>query len=102
MRVFATQAMWDKVEEQWYEVYAVDGETVEQEEYFREVEVEQCLENDEVDEYCTCCNCPTNEDCKDFNCTCGECEEEVENGNMDDLVIECDCPGLCCNERRRT
>jgi len=44
MRVFSTQAMWDKVEERWYEVYAVDGETVEQEEYFRELEVEQCLE----------------------------------------------------------
>ena len=78
MRVFATQAMWDKVEEKWYEVYAVDGETVEQEEYFRELEVEQCLENDDSEDeesYCKCCSCDA-EDCPDFNCTCDEDSEE--------------------------
>jgi len=101
MRIFQTQSMWDAKEGRWYEVFSVDGEQVSGEEYFRELETEQCLEDDEVDEYCDCCNCDV-EDCKDFSCTCGEndCDCEVENGNVDDdTVFECDCPD--CVEQRR-
>jgi len=93
MRVFQTQAMWDAKEGKWYEVYSVDQESVTQEEYFRELEVEQCLENDEIDEveetsYCKCCSCEV-EDCDDFECTCNnESEDYIDN----DLVIQCDCP----------
>jgi len=99
MRVFQTQAMWDKVEQQWYEVFSVDGEQCSGEEYFRELETEQCLENDEfedmeeTEEYCMCCNCENK--CDDFECTC-QLEEldECENGNMmdDNNYVPCQCP----------
>ena len=97
MRIFQTQAMWDAKEGRWYEVFSVDGEQVSGEEYFRELETEQCLEDDEIDEleetsYCMCCECPDNEDCKDFECTCSENKEIEENYIDNDLVIQCDCP----------
>ena len=97
MRVFQTQAMWDAKEGRWYEVFSVDGEQVSGEEYFRELETEQCLEDDEIDEleetsYCMCCECPDNEDCKDFECTCCKNEDLEEDYIDNDLVIQCDCP----------
>lgn len=106
MRMFSTQTMWDVKEQQWYNVYTVDQEEVAQEEYFRELETEQCLEADdidEVDEYCQCCNCP--DQCNEFNCTCGE-DLEVENGKVDEYLdqeqedyFECECPD-CVEERK--
>jgi len=69
MRVFQTQSMWDKIEEQWYEVFSVDGEQCSQEEYFRELEVEQCLEDDEVEEEMNM------EEIHDEDCTCQDCQE---------------------------
>ena len=66
MRVFSTQAMWDKKEEQWYEVFSVDGEQCSQEEYFRELETEQCLKIDE---------CENVEEIHDEDCTCPDCQE---------------------------
>jgi len=94
MRIFQTQSMWDAKEGRWYEVFSVDGESCSGEEYFRELEVEQCLEDDEIDEtsYCQCCECPDNEDCDDFECTCCKNEEIEENYIDNDLVIQCDCP----------
>jgi len=92
MRIFQTQSMWDAKEGRWYEVFSVDGEQVSGEEYFRELEVEQCLEDDEIDEYCNCCNCEQ-EDCKDFNCTCRE-NVDLE----DDNCVPCQCE-TCCEAR---
>jgi len=100
MRIFQTQSMWDAKEGRWYEVFSVDGESCSGEEYFRELEVEQCLEDDEIEleEYCQCCECKDNEDCPDFECTCGEFAE-VENGNVDEyLEIPCQCE-TCCESR---
>jgi len=97
MRIFQTQSMWDAKEGRWYEVFSVDGEQVSGEEYFRELETEQCLEDDEIDEsevnsYCMCCECKDNEDCPDFECTCCKNEEIEEDYIDNDLVIQCDCP----------
>ena len=90
MRVFATQAMWDAKEGKWYEEYSVDQESVTQEEYFRELETEQCLE-DEEETFCKCCECGS-EDCMDFNCTCDDLEVE------DDDCEPCQCE-TCCEAR---
>jgi len=108
MRVFSTQSMWDIKEGKWYEVFSVDGESCSGEEYFRELEVEQCLEDDyevedmdEIEEtsYCMCCECKDNEDCPDFECTCCDDNCEVENGNTDGyLEFPCQCDD-CCESR---
>ena len=103
MRIFQTQSMWDAKEGRWYEVFSVDGEQVSGEEYFRELEVEQCLEDDEIDgvdetSYCMCCECKDNEDCEDFECTCCKNEEIEEDYINNDLVIQCDC--LECREEK--
>lgn len=98
-RVFSTDSVWDVEEQQWYEAFFVNKEEVTQEEYFRELESEQCLENDEEieEEFCMCCSCEK-EDCMDFKCTCGDLEIENENV-IDDEVFECDCQD--CVEQRR-
>jgi len=99
MRIFQTQSMWDAKEGRWYEVFSVDGESCSGEEYFRELETEQCLEDDEIDKveleessYCMCCECKDNEDCPDFECTCCKNEGLEEDYIDNDLVIQCDCP----------
>jgi len=106
MRIFQTQSMWDAKEGRWYEVFSVDGESCSGEEYFRELETEQCLEDDEIDKveleessYCMCCECKDNEDCPDFECTCCKNEGLEEDYIDNDLVIQCDCPD--CVEQRR-
>jgi len=54
---------------------------------------------------CKCCSCD-NDDCDEYNCTCGKpdyCEDneiEIEEDHIDnDLVIQCDCPD-CVDQRR--
>jgi len=105
MRIFQTQSMWDAKEGRWYEVFSVDGEQVSGEEYFRELETEQCLEDDEIDElegYCQCCNCE--DKCDEFECTCQLEDEEVEyideNYECEDNELEeqCECP-ICQAEQ---
>ena len=98
MRIFQTQSMWDAKEGRWYEVFSVDGEQVSGEEYFRELETEQCLEDDEVDEvdetsYCMCCECKDNEDCEDFKCLCNEIDEE----DLEDICSECGETDCICD-----
>ena len=97
MRIFQTQSMWDTKEGRWYEVFSVDGEQVSGEEYFRELETEQCLEDDEIEseeEYCKC---------DDFECTCQLDDEEVEYINEyecedNELEEQCECP-ICQAEQ---
>jgi len=104
MRIFQTQSMWDAKEGRWYEVFSVDGEQVSGEEYFRELETEQCLEDDEVEseeEYCKCCNCENK--CDNFECTCQLDDEEVEYINEyecedNELKEQCECP-ICKAEQ---
>jgi len=91
MRVFSTDSVWDVEEQQWYEAFFVNKEEVTSEEYFRELETEQCLENDEVEdeqEYCKCCSCDA-EDCESFECTC-DVNEELEDDNCEPCqCVEC-------------
>lgn len=101
MRVFKNELMWDKVEQQWFNSFSVDGEICSQDEYYREIETEQCLENDEeIETFCECCECGS-EDCENFDCTCDDLE--VEEGNTQEYFDE-DDEELCfcehCNEPR--
>jgi hypothetical protein len=69
MRAFETTSMYDKENEEWMEIYHIDGEEVDAEEYFEEMENEKFDEEE--------CNC---EDC------C-EVDESIEAENA--LIDEC-------------
>ena len=59
---------------------------------FCEVVGEEIVVDDDEPELCSCCNCE--DPCADFNCTCENVTrtyEEVEDGNMTDNEVPCDC-----------
>jgi len=100
MRVFNNESMWDKETQSWLEMYTIDGFEVDEETYMEQFKVEELATEEDnqdiIDPNCKCCNC-NNDDCADFNCTCGEsdyCKDnELKNGNMfdDENYYECQC-----------
>ena len=57
-----------------------------------DVEIESM---DEESYLCKCCSCG-NDNCDEYNCTCGKPYSEDDN---EELIIQCDCPD--CVEQRR-
>ena len=97
MRLFDNESMFNKETQEWEEFYSINGLEVDVDTFSEQAEIEElATEDDIIDENCKCCNCDYR--CADFNCTCGE-DHEVENGNMYEEVIQCDCPD-CVEERR--
>jgi len=85
MRVFKSETAWDKIEQQWYQTFAIDGDTVDMETYCMELEHEQ----HDNEEGVIACNC---DDC--CECHCDECEPE------EDIEEECFCHE-CSQEREQ-
>lgn len=95
MRTFNNESVWDKENQEWVEIYYIDGQEVSVDTYTEQLEVEELATEDVIDENCECCNCPDNSDCVDFECTCGEVvEDETE------CVFETECYCEECNEER--
>lgn len=97
MRTFNNESVWDKENQEWVEIYYIDGQEVDVDTYTEQLAVEELAAEDEdiIDENCKCCNCPDNEDCVDFKCTCGCDNNEYYYENEDE---ECMCDE-CRKER---
>ena len=109
MRIFNNESMWDAENQQWMEMYTIDGFEVDEETYMEQFKVEELATEDES-YLCKCCSCD-NDDCDEYNCTCNKpdcCEDnEVENGNMMEEDIcpvcgetNCDCGECMCDDCR--
>ena len=114
MRTFETTSMYDFENQEWVELYHVDGEEVDEETYFEEMEyeVDGDVDEDECDGDCE--NCSKNEDMDDetleeikliehfahtfesSDCTCGACLRNTlyEAYNTGKQIGFADCKGV--------
>jgi len=93
MRAFKNESIYDKESGKWSEVYYIDGNEVELEEYFQGIEDEENdIGSSELGELCECCKCEDSDTCDDYECTC-------DNGdNREDDLEDCQC-NECRKER---
>lgn len=83
MRVFKCESIWDKENQEWTEVYYIDGRPVDVGTYTEQLEVEELATEDDCDDMvesnlCKCCKCDENDNCNDYECTCKDIVEEDE------------------------
>ena len=91
MRIFNNESMWDAENQQWMEMYTIDGFEVDEETYMEQFKVEELVTEDES-YLCKCCSCD-NDDCNDFECTCGK----PDSDDCLDDIVDCDCDYRECN-----
>jgi len=103
MRVFSNDSIWNQDTQEWEEFFTIDQVDVSPETFYEQTEVEELgfdedeediIDEDIIDPNCQCCNC--DDQCDEFNCTCGECTEDVQE--LEEDYMECDCPD--CIEQR--
>lgn len=77
MRVFETQSMFDRENDEWVETYLIDNVEVEAEDYFEEMENETFDEEDDED-CCECLDCITDKyvDMLQEAC-CPDCTKQI-------------------------
>jgi hypothetical protein len=87
MREFTNKSLWDKENQEWVDLFYIDGQECNHETYCEQLEIEELATEDESN---VC------EECSQ----CEGCDEHCGRGNHDEVVEEneCDCP-ICEAER---
>jgi hypothetical protein len=95
MRIFTNESIWDAENQEWCEVYFIDGQRVSVDEYNEQLEVEESVadenlevndcENEVSEEVCECTICTAEREIESLECCCNECVED----HMKDFIDEC-------------
>ncbi len=57
MRTFTVDSIFDGEHRKWMEIYMIDNQEVQADTYFKQLEIEERLENDNIEMSCQCVNC---------------------------------------------
>ena len=95
MRVFSTEAVWDKNEQKFMQMFSVNGVEVDGETYMIELEHEMHDNEEGVIAHNYGCNHDVVEDEHDEDCECPECEEKYKLIYLADAVKDIFENNLC-------